>query len=246
MKHKVMLKVSNDTETASKKSLPSPSFMLPPAKKVKHEATASKQSTQFLVPIGTQWQNNSCVYDAMCTVLFNVWQENPELMTQSWQELHSGLLNSLLEGFWAHTSFNDTSCMTRYSLEQICNFIRWHLVRKHLRNVALVNTQVHKMLWTTYLPCLMWSPSPYTNAWGDMRLFQMRESALHVNSCSWALHKERQCRNISMIFLLHYPAAAWHVRLLCSIVSHLPFRLHCLQWTHHTACLLWTVSWLLM
>ncbi|KAF8237903.1 hypothetical protein L208DRAFT_1506239, partial [Tricholoma matsutake] len=30
-----------------------------------------------IVPVGTQWQNNSCAYDAALTILLNIWWEDP-------------------------------------------------------------------------------------------------------------------------------------------------------------------------
>jgi len=49
--------------------------------KISHDAVSNVNTTHLsphvLVPIGTQWQNNSCAYDAICMVLFNVWCEDP-------------------------------------------------------------------------------------------------------------------------------------------------------------------------
>ena len=65
-------KLYNNTAMALKRSPPSPPRILPLAKRVKHHSTTSEQSLQVLVPVGTQWQNNSCAYDTVCTALFNV------------------------------------------------------------------------------------------------------------------------------------------------------------------------------
>jgi hypothetical protein len=40
-------------------------------------------SSESFVPIGLQWRNNSCVYDAILTILFNVWRENPETILRA-------------------------------------------------------------------------------------------------------------------------------------------------------------------
>ncbi|KAF8233645.1 hypothetical protein L208DRAFT_1555052, partial [Tricholoma matsutake] len=51
------------------------------------------------IPVGTQWQSNSCAYDAVVTVLFNIWQQRPESVTAAWHEFHSDLLDSLHKDF---------------------------------------------------------------------------------------------------------------------------------------------------
>ncbi|KAF8225484.1 hypothetical protein L208DRAFT_1306173 [Tricholoma matsutake] len=74
-------------------------------------------SVHALVPIGTQWQNNSCAYDAICTILFNVWLDDPQTVSHSWHEMRSDLLDSLLVSFNSHVSVRGASAT--YSLEQI-------------------------------------------------------------------------------------------------------------------------------
>ena len=80
---------------------------------------------KVLVPIGTRWQNNSCAYDAICTVLFNIWREEPAEMTLSWNELHNDLLDTLTTAFNTHVDFHTGS--TSYSLEQIRDQLRRRL-----------------------------------------------------------------------------------------------------------------------
>ena len=48
---------------------------------------------------GTTWQNNSCAYDAVITILFNVWQQNPANYTAIWQQMGSHELSLLVVGF---------------------------------------------------------------------------------------------------------------------------------------------------
>ena len=57
---------------------------------------------RVLVPIGTQWENNSCAYDAVCTVLFNIWHEDLVETTLSWNKLDNNLLNALTTAFKSH------------------------------------------------------------------------------------------------------------------------------------------------
>jgi len=82
-------------------------------------------SPHVLVPIRTQWQNNSCAYDAICTVLFNVWREEPVERTLSWNELDNDLLNNLTAGFNSHVDLCIRS--TSYTLEQIRDHLRHRL-----------------------------------------------------------------------------------------------------------------------
>jgi len=76
-------------------------------------------SPHVLVPIGTQWQNNSCAYDAICMVLFNIWHEDLEEMMLSWNKINNNLLNTLTTAFASHADIHTESAS--YSLEQICD-----------------------------------------------------------------------------------------------------------------------------
>ena len=82
-------------------------------------------SPRVLVPIGTRWRNNSCAYDAICTVLFNVWRENPAETTLSWNEIGNDILNTLSAAFNSHHDLNTTSAS--YTLEQIHDDFRHRL-----------------------------------------------------------------------------------------------------------------------
>ena len=95
--------------------------------KVSHTAASSANThlpPRVLTPIGTQWQNNSCAYDAICTVLFNVWREDPAETTLSWNELHNNLLNMLTTDFNSHVDVRAGSDSPSCSLEQIRDFLR--------------------------------------------------------------------------------------------------------------------------
>lgn len=61
-------------------------------------------SIQSSIPIGTQWQQNRCAYDAIRTVLLNIWHEEPDAMTGSWRELRNNFLDSLVADFDSHES----------------------------------------------------------------------------------------------------------------------------------------------
>lgn len=41
--------------------------------KFNHDTINPSEAIHLSIPIGTQWQNNSCAYDAVYTVLFNIY-----------------------------------------------------------------------------------------------------------------------------------------------------------------------------
>ena len=94
-------------------------------------AAVSRENTHFppnvLVPIGTQWKDNSCAYDAICTVLFNIWREDPAETTVSWNLLDNDLLNTLTTDFGSHKDHHTSSETASYSLDQICEQLRHRL-----------------------------------------------------------------------------------------------------------------------
>jgi hypothetical protein len=68
--------------------IPSADIDMHPLKKLKFDHVASTSCGLHVnVPIGTQWHNNSCAYDATSTRLFNIWHEVPTSMTVSWQAI---------------------------------------------------------------------------------------------------------------------------------------------------------------
>lgn len=81
------------------------------------------------IPLGTCWQNNSCVYDAVITLLFNIWHEDAISETDSWHELHCELLDSLTQCFHKHEDIEVAASVQTFSLEQIRDFIRHRLAR---------------------------------------------------------------------------------------------------------------------
>lgn len=97
-----------------KRSLSPGQPLQPPTKKAKlcptpPDSLCQSESIQLLTPIGTQWQNNSCTYNMIISVLFNVWCKNPNSVTQCWQELQSDLLDSLIDGFYSHINISTSS-----------------------------------------------------------------------------------------------------------------------------------------
>jgi hypothetical protein len=78
----------------------------------------------IVIPLGLQWKENSCAYDATLTILYNTWQENPIDHTQYFSSLNldslfylSSDFQRVLEGTYA---FQDVRDRLRYNLEDIC------------------------------------------------------------------------------------------------------------------------------
>jgi hypothetical protein len=93
-----------------------------PLKKLKIDHVASTSlGLHVNVPIGMQWHNNSCAYDATVTTLFNIWCEEPTSMTVSWQAIGSDHLCMLTQSFATHHSVNSD---LPFSLDQIRDYFR--------------------------------------------------------------------------------------------------------------------------
>ena len=84
------------------------------------------------VPLGTQWQNNSCAYDAIITVLFNIWFDfNTQSGTASIEDTQCVMFNNLIQRFRSHERCCSqvVAGSPTYSLEQICEYFRHSLAR---------------------------------------------------------------------------------------------------------------------
>ncbi|KAF8224927.1 hypothetical protein L208DRAFT_1308350, partial [Tricholoma matsutake] len=80
--------------------IPSADVDTRPLKKLKFDHVAStSRGLHVNVPVGTQWHNNSCAYDATVTTLFNIWREEPTSTTVSWQAIGSDHLRTLTQSF---------------------------------------------------------------------------------------------------------------------------------------------------
>jgi len=103
----------------------------PTLKRVKfHQNVDQSISLRLGVPVGTQWRNNSCAYDAVITVLFNIWQDNPVTVTEDWHEFQCNLLDLLAQRFHSHESMViNRSASQRFSFDQIREYMRHHLAR---------------------------------------------------------------------------------------------------------------------
>lgn len=91
-------------------------------------------TTQTNVPVGTQWHNNSCAYDAVITILFNIWRDDPDATTDDWHEFRCDMLDSLSQAFHRHDSMQvvrsaPSSVSRQFTLDQIRDFFRRRLAR---------------------------------------------------------------------------------------------------------------------
>jgi hypothetical protein len=116
--------------------VPGPAEKKPRIKRIKFDhliddPLSTSKPIRLNIPLGTQWQNNSCAYDAVITILFNIWREDAISETDSWHELHCELLDSLTQGFHKHEDIEVASDVSvhSFSLEHIRDFIRRRLAR---------------------------------------------------------------------------------------------------------------------
>jgi hypothetical protein len=89
--------------------------------------TENYVSSESFVPVGSQWRNNSCAYDAILTILFNVWRENPERISRAWNELGNEHLDFLITAFESRIHYH--MGMSFYNLEEIQDLMRHQFVR---------------------------------------------------------------------------------------------------------------------
>ena len=109
-----------------------PDVKKPKIKKLKftHLPDDPSNSIRLNIPLGTRWQNNSCAYDAVITVLFNIWRGDAISETGLWHELQCELLDSLTQSFYKHEDNEAASASVQnFTLEEIRDFFRRHLAR---------------------------------------------------------------------------------------------------------------------
>ncbi|KAF8874671.1 hypothetical protein BD779DRAFT_1407399, partial [Infundibulicybe gibba] len=75
----------------SKRIKPGPAFQIKP-----------REIAQHSIPVGTQWEANSCAYDAVVTILYNVWRDDTIAWTERFNALNTELLGVLATGFANH------------------------------------------------------------------------------------------------------------------------------------------------
>ena len=90
---------------------------------------ASLNTTEHRVAIGTnprglQWSNNSCAFDAVLSILYNVWQDNATERTVQFKNINIEYLGQIADGF-SQTRLRDSV----YTLEEVRDFMRRSLER---------------------------------------------------------------------------------------------------------------------
>ena len=103
--HDAKFGVNVSPGTTSKKRSTSDVIDTPPAKKLKRdglhgEPGCPSADNALLTPVGSQWRNNSCAYDAITTILFDLWKHtnvSPHL-------LNSIILTALFQDFALHSA----------------------------------------------------------------------------------------------------------------------------------------------
>ena len=131
-----------------------PKYKQPILKKIKYDSEhhidtsgstiTSDPVLRLDLPLGTSWLNNSCAYDAVFVVLYNIWRENPISTSNSWHTLQSELIDLLITSFETHVSFPGTS--QRFSLEEIRDFLRRRLARISTEFTFGRYTSVHSII----------------------------------------------------------------------------------------------------
>ena len=76
-------------------------------------------------PKGLQWSNNSCAFDAVLSVLYNIWQDNATERTFQFKNINIEYLGRIADGF-SLTSLQDSA---PYTLEEVRDSIRRSLQR---------------------------------------------------------------------------------------------------------------------
>ena len=94
----------------------------------------------FDIPMGTQWRNNSCAYDAVVSSLFSIWKDDPILHLKSFKDLNDQYLGSMADGFTRHVT-------GEFTLNDVRDFIRRKLQRSAPNNFSWgEETSVHCVL----------------------------------------------------------------------------------------------------
>jgi hypothetical protein len=57
-----------------------------PSKAASNETELSEHHSPIHNPRGLQWSNNSCAFDAVLSVLYNIWQDNPAVRTLQFKD----------------------------------------------------------------------------------------------------------------------------------------------------------------
>ena len=90
----------------------------------KTDSNTTAHHAPIISPRGLQWSNNSCAYDAVLSVLYNVWQDNAVERTVQFKDINSEFLGQLADSF-SQTSLRGTA----HTLEDVRDSMRQRLWR---------------------------------------------------------------------------------------------------------------------
>ena len=69
------------------------------SKKARLGLNSTAQPHRTLVPLGLQWMQNSCAYDASFVILYSLYSRNVSRWTMRLESFQNDALNNILDGF---------------------------------------------------------------------------------------------------------------------------------------------------
>ena len=94
-----------------------------PSKATSNPTELSEYRAPIDNPRGLQWSNNSCAFDAVLSVLYNIWQDNPAVRTLQFKVINNEYLGKIVDGFL------QVRVRTEYTLEEVRDSMRRSLQR---------------------------------------------------------------------------------------------------------------------
>src|ERR1700723_4563653 len=79
----------------------------------------ASDSTLYM-PKGTRWSNNSCAYDPIVTILYNIWLDDTVAQSAAFKSIGLRFMGLLADSFKRHTE-------GEYSLEEVQDYLRCSL-----------------------------------------------------------------------------------------------------------------------
>ena len=99
IENKKKRKIEDNISSKLDTSLATAEIIEPKAKKVCLSSTVIESGNHYSVPRGMIWNNNSCAYDSIFTVLFSIWCGNKNLWHYNFQEVDNPFIKALTDGF---------------------------------------------------------------------------------------------------------------------------------------------------
>jgi hypothetical protein len=117
------------------------SSVAPRRKKLKTNHISDSSSVSgSIMPKGICWSNNSCAYDPIVSILYNIWLDNPVEQSEAFELLNNRFLGLLAGSFRQHLE-------GAYTLEEVRDYLRRSLQRfDPVRFAWGIYTSVHSVL----------------------------------------------------------------------------------------------------